>query len=198
MSLPVTRIETPTPWSGVGPVNAYLVEGSPLTLVDSGFNSPQGQNALRLSLASRELFLESIERILVTHGHPDHYGMVALIQESSGATVYFPEREIARVRDRQMLFEVGKLLLEAGMPPLAITVTSGTCRTSWIESGVGRPQPAKISPISTSLARAASMMITASWPKRWPRIRSRPAPTSSRTCGRRGGPASPPKDAVIA
>jgi glyoxylase-like metal-dependent hydrolase (beta-lactamase superfamily II) len=30
--------------------------------------------------------------------------------------VYFPEREIARVRDRQMLFEVGRLLMEAGMP----------------------------------------------------------------------------------
>jgi glyoxylase-like metal-dependent hydrolase (beta-lactamase superfamily II) len=30
--------------------------------------------------------------------------------------VYFPEREIARVRDRQLLFEVGRLLSEAGVP----------------------------------------------------------------------------------
>ncbi|MDQ3956458.1 MAG: MBL fold metallo-hydrolase, partial [Actinomycetota bacterium] len=48
--------------------------------------------------------------------HPDHYGLVGLLQERSGATVYLPEREIARVRDRQMLFEVGKLLVQAGMP----------------------------------------------------------------------------------
>jgi glyoxylase-like metal-dependent hydrolase (beta-lactamase superfamily II) len=41
---------------------------------------------------------------------------VPFLQEVSGATVYFPEREIARVRDRQMLFEVGRLLMEAGMP----------------------------------------------------------------------------------
>src|SRR5687767_8861720 len=116
MKLPVTRIETPTPWSGVGPVNAYLVEGSPVTLVDTGFNSPQGQNALRLSLASRELFLESIERILVTHGHPDHYGMVSLIQEASGATVFFPAHEIKRVIDPEMLIRTGRLLVEAGMP----------------------------------------------------------------------------------
>ena len=116
MTLPVVPIETPTPWSGVGPVNAYLVEGSPVTLVDTGFNSPQGQNALRLTLASRELFLESIERILVTHGHPDHYGMVALIQESSGATVYFPAHEIKRVIDPEMLIRTGRLLVEAGMP----------------------------------------------------------------------------------
>src|SRR5688572_14823317 len=99
MDLPVTRIETPTPWSGVGPVNGYLIESTPVTLVDSGFNSPQGRNTLRLTLASREMFLESIERVLVTHGHPDHYGLVSMIQEASGATVYFPAHEIKRVID---------------------------------------------------------------------------------------------------
>lgn len=114
--LPVTRIETPTPWGGVGPVNAYLIEATPITLVDSGFNSPAGQNALRLVLAGRELFLESIERILVTHGHPDHYGMVSLIQEHSGARVHFPAHEIKRVVDPEMLIRTGRLLVEAGMP----------------------------------------------------------------------------------
>jgi glyoxylase-like metal-dependent hydrolase (beta-lactamase superfamily II) len=54
--------------------------------------------------------------VLITHAHPDHYGLVHVLQELSGATIYFPEREIARVRDRQMLFEVGRLLVEAGMP----------------------------------------------------------------------------------
>jgi glyoxylase-like metal-dependent hydrolase (beta-lactamase superfamily II) len=69
-----------------------------------------------LGLAGADVFPESIERILVTHAHPDHYGLVHVFQEISGATVYFPAREIARVRDRQMLFEVGRLLMEAGMP----------------------------------------------------------------------------------
>ena len=114
--LPVTRIETPTPWSGVGPVNAYLIEATPLTIVDTGFKSPQGENTLRLTLAERELFIESIERILVTHGHPDHYGLVATIQEASGAGVYFPEHEIKRVIDPEMLIRTGRLLVEAGMP----------------------------------------------------------------------------------
>ncbi|HWL64581.1 MAG TPA: MBL fold metallo-hydrolase [Actinomycetota bacterium] len=114
--LPVTRIETPTPWSGIGPVNSYLVEAEPVTLVDSGFNSPQGQNALRLALADRHLFLESVERILVTHGHPDHYGLVSMIQDAAGARVYFPASEIKRVIDPEMLFRTGRLLVEAGMP----------------------------------------------------------------------------------
>ena len=111
----VHRIEMPTPYA-VGPVNAYLIKAEPLTLVDAGINTPQAQNALMLELASADVFPESIEQILVTHAHPDHYGLVHVIQEMSGATVYFPEREIARVRDRQMLFEVGRLLMEAGMP----------------------------------------------------------------------------------
>jgi glyoxylase-like metal-dependent hydrolase (beta-lactamase superfamily II) len=105
----------PTPYA-VGPVNAYLIEADPLTLVDAGINTPAANNALVIALTSAGYFPESIQRVLVTHAHPDHYGLVHVIQESSGATVYFPRREIERVRDRQMLFEVGRLLLEAGMP----------------------------------------------------------------------------------
>lgn len=105
----------PTPYA-VGPVNAYLINAEPVTLIDAGINTPQAQNALLLGLEEAGVFPESIQRILITHAHPDHYGLVGFLQERSGATVYFPRREIARVRDKQMLFEVGKLLLEAGMP----------------------------------------------------------------------------------
>jgi glyoxylase-like metal-dependent hydrolase (beta-lactamase superfamily II) len=113
--LPVRRIEMPTPYA-IGPVNAYLIEAEPVTLIDAGVNTPQAQNALKIALAAAGMFPESIEQILVTHAHPDHYGLVHVLQEASNATVFFPEREIARVRDRQMLFEVGRLLVEAGMP----------------------------------------------------------------------------------
>ena len=105
----------PTPYA-VGPVNSYLILGEPLTLVDAGINTPEGQNALLLGLEEADVSPEAVERILITHAHPDHYGLVGFLQDRSGATVYFPRREIARVRDRQMLFEVGRLLLEAGMP----------------------------------------------------------------------------------
>lgn len=105
----------PTPYA-VGPVNAYLIQADPLTLVDAGINTPQAKNALMLGLQEVDVSPESIRRILITHAHPDHYGLVGFLQDRSGATVYFPRREIARVRDRQMLFEVGRLLVEAGMP----------------------------------------------------------------------------------
>ena len=111
----VHRIVMPTPYA-VGPVNAYLIDAEPATLIDAGINTPQAQNALLLGLEEAGVFPEAIQQILITHAHPDHYGLVGFLQDRSGATVYFPRREIARVRDRQMLFEVGRLLLEAGMP----------------------------------------------------------------------------------
>ncbi len=113
--LPVRRIVMPTPYA-VGPVNAYLIEADPVTLIDAGINTPQARNSMWLELAAAGYFPESVERIIVTHAHPDHYGLVSTLQELSGATVYFPRREIARVRDQQMLFEVGRLLVGAGMP----------------------------------------------------------------------------------
>ncbi|MFP5299496.1 MAG: MBL fold metallo-hydrolase [Actinomycetota bacterium] len=113
--LPVRKIVMPTPYA-VGPVNAYLIEADPVTLVDAGINTPQARNAMWLELAAAGYFPESIEQILITHAHPDHYGLVADLQETSHAVVYFPAKEIARVRDKQMLFEVGRLLMEAGMP----------------------------------------------------------------------------------
>ncbi|MDP9067100.1 MAG: MBL fold metallo-hydrolase [Actinomycetota bacterium] len=114
-ALPVHRITMPTPYA-VGPVNCYLIEAEPLTLVDAGINTPEAQRELVVGLERQGRSPEDIERILITHAHPDHYGLVSFLQDRSGATVYFPKREIARVRDKQMLFEVGRLLLEAGMP----------------------------------------------------------------------------------
>lgn len=113
--LPVHRIVMPTPFA-VGPVNCYLLQTEPLTLIDAGINTPEAKNALLLGLDEVGANPEAIQQILITHAHPDHYGLVGFLQERSGATVYFPCREIARVRDKQMLFEVGRLLLEAGMP----------------------------------------------------------------------------------
>lgn len=113
--LPVHRIEIPTPYA-VGPVNAYLIHAPPLTLIDAGINTPEGKAALVAGFSAAGARIEDLQRIVITHAHPDHYGLVSMLQEVSEATVYFPAREIARVRDRQMLFEVGRLLVQAGMP----------------------------------------------------------------------------------
>lgn len=82
----IHRLSVPTPFA-VGPVNAYLIEDEPLTLVDCGPNSGKALEALNEQLAARGHTIDDIGRILITHNHHDHIGLVEIIVEHSGAEV---------------------------------------------------------------------------------------------------------------
>ncbi len=68
-------------------VNAYLVEGDKLTLVDTGPKSPKVMEALRAALAARGFGLADINQVVITHPHLDHFGLANQIVEESGARV---------------------------------------------------------------------------------------------------------------
>ncbi len=72
----VHRIEVPTPFP-VGPVNSYLIEGSPLTLIDVGPKTSKSLSVLQKRLQDLSYDLSDIEQILLTHSHVDHIGLVA-------------------------------------------------------------------------------------------------------------------------
>jgi len=72
----VSRIEIPTPFP-VGSMNCYLIEGSPLTLIDTGPKTSEGHAAIQYGLRSLSYDLADIEQILLTHGHIDHTGLAA-------------------------------------------------------------------------------------------------------------------------
>ena len=110
----VHRIVVPTPY-GVGPVNAYLIEGSPLTLIDAGFQTEESKERFIAQLADAGHEPTDIERVLITHGHPDHYGLVPWLQEM-GIPVHFPGRELERMTGKGMRLHFGRLLLQMGMP----------------------------------------------------------------------------------
>jgi glyoxylase-like metal-dependent hydrolase (beta-lactamase superfamily II) len=76
----------PTPFA-VGRVNTYLVEDDPLTLVDSGPNSGTSLTTLEAALAEHGRRVEDLERIVVTHQHMDHIGLVQILAQRSGAEV---------------------------------------------------------------------------------------------------------------
>jgi glyoxylase-like metal-dependent hydrolase (beta-lactamase superfamily II) len=80
------QIELPTPFR-VGTVNAWLLEGSPLTLVDSGPLWQASLTALEQGLAARGHRIEDIELVVLTHQHCDHVGLAAQIRARSGATI---------------------------------------------------------------------------------------------------------------
>jgi glyoxylase-like metal-dependent hydrolase (beta-lactamase superfamily II) len=79
-------LPVPTPFA-VGTVNAYLVEGDPLTLVDSGPNSATALSGLERGLQDVGYALSELELLVVTHQHMDHMGLAGTIVERSGARV---------------------------------------------------------------------------------------------------------------
>jgi glyoxylase-like metal-dependent hydrolase (beta-lactamase superfamily II) len=76
----------PTPFM-VGRVNTYLIEDDPLTLIDTGPNSGKALDELEQALAARGRRIEDLERIVVTHQHIDHLGLVGILARRSGAEV---------------------------------------------------------------------------------------------------------------
>jgi glyoxylase-like metal-dependent hydrolase (beta-lactamase superfamily II) len=82
----IVRLAVPTPFQ-VGRVNAYLIEDSPLTLVDSGPNSAKALDELEQALAARGHAVEDIELLVISHQHMDHFGLAAILARRSGAEV---------------------------------------------------------------------------------------------------------------
>ena len=71
----------------VGPVNAYLVRGERLTLVDAGMQTDSGWESLTRQLAAAGAAPADLELILLTHGHVDHVGYAGRLAECSGAPI---------------------------------------------------------------------------------------------------------------
>jgi glyoxylase-like metal-dependent hydrolase (beta-lactamase superfamily II) len=82
----IHRLAIPTPFQ-VGRINAYLIEDSPLTLVDSGPNSAKALDELEQALARRGHAIEDIELLVITHQHIDHFGLASILARRSGAEV---------------------------------------------------------------------------------------------------------------
>lgn len=82
----IHRVPIPTPFR-IGDVNAYLIEDDPLTLVDVGPNSARSLVALEAGLRAAGRSVEQLERIVITHQHADHLGLVDVLADRSGAPV---------------------------------------------------------------------------------------------------------------
>jgi glyoxylase-like metal-dependent hydrolase (beta-lactamase superfamily II) len=88
--LGVFRIPVPIPFSQAGgPVNVYLLEeaGGGLALFDSGLGTEAARAALEEGFRGIGRSFRDVTRIVVSHGHVDHYGGARAIQEARGGEV---------------------------------------------------------------------------------------------------------------
>lgn len=72
----------------MGPVNVHVILRDPITLIDSGPLTDEAWDALTAGLKRHGLAVSDVERVLLTHGHHDHYGLAAKVADASGARVW--------------------------------------------------------------------------------------------------------------
>jgi glyoxylase-like metal-dependent hydrolase (beta-lactamase superfamily II) len=81
-----------------GNSNAYLLDGRETVLIDTGDWMDTTRNQLRSGLADRGVDFADVDRVLLTHWHPDHTGLAGEIQAASGATVHVHAADAPLVR----------------------------------------------------------------------------------------------------
>ncbi len=111
----IFRIRIPLP---LGPplVNVYLVEGDPLTIVDTGPILDGVETALDAALEETGHPASELERIVVTHSHPDHRGLAARLHQASGASVMCHRLAEGQMRDYAGAQKKGRELLTQMAP----------------------------------------------------------------------------------
>ncbi len=117
-ALEIHQISLPTPWPAVGPVHVYVVREDPVTLIDTGVDTPESREALLTGLRALRLEVRDIRRVLMTHAHQDHYGQTGWLQEVSGAEVWLHPDEAGKVHTPDWWIAArDRALTEAGVPP---------------------------------------------------------------------------------
>jgi glyoxylase-like metal-dependent hydrolase (beta-lactamase superfamily II) len=76
-------------------VNCYLLRGPEgWTAVDAGLHTEAAEAAWRAAFAELGLAPRALAQVVLTHFHPDHFGMAGWLQRISGAPVFLAPREI--------------------------------------------------------------------------------------------------------
>lgn len=132
------QIVLPTPWE-VGPVQIYLVEGDPLTLIDTGVARPDSRRALGAAFDQLGLGLDEVRRVILTHHHSDHMGQVQTLRDMGAELELWVHEDDAEdvelyTMERDERIDGGnELFREYGVPEDLLTRQTTQIRT-WIEN----------------------------------------------------------------
>jgi glyoxylase-like metal-dependent hydrolase (beta-lactamase superfamily II) len=134
-SLGVHRIAVPVPFPQAGgPVNVYLVEEDRggLLMFDSGLGSPEGVAALEQGFATVGHRFGDVTRIVLSHGHVDHYGAAQTLMERAGRRipVHVHAADLPKVaaggpRWKELMPLYAAYLAKLGVPAEALAAIAG-------------------------------------------------------------------------
>jgi glyoxylase-like metal-dependent hydrolase (beta-lactamase superfamily II) len=112
----IYKIDLPIPFP-MKTTNVFLIDEPPRTLIDTGIKTDASFEMLTKCLGDLGFSISSIERILITHGHIDHYGQAQKISSLSGAPIYIHPKEYGRIRSIIHSFgSLKSILLRNGAP----------------------------------------------------------------------------------
>lgn len=118
----IWRLPLPLHDSPLGHVNAYLIRsGEGCVLVDCGWDTADSLRALEGHLRALGMRFGDIRDIVVTHIHPDHYGLAGRLREIANANLRFHRVEELAVESRyanadELLGEMREWLRLNGAP----------------------------------------------------------------------------------
>lgn len=124
--LGIFRIPVPVPFPQAGgPVNVYLLEEKDggLLMWDSGLGSPEATAALEEGFRRIGRRFDEVRRIVISHGHVDHFGAARFVMERRGGEVpvYAHPADVPKIADtgwrwRDRLPQYGAYLARLGVP----------------------------------------------------------------------------------
>jgi glyoxylase-like metal-dependent hydrolase (beta-lactamase superfamily II) len=91
-------------------------------LVDAGWNTDDAFAALSAGMRQLGSDVAEVQGVMVTHIHPDHYGLAGRVRDVSGAWIALHPADAALIHDRyeepaDLLERVGAMLRRMGAPP---------------------------------------------------------------------------------
>jgi len=117
------KLPLPVPHTALGYVNTYLVRGDDgCLLVDTGWNTNEAFSSLQKQLAEIGVDFKDITQIVVTHIHPDHYGLSGRLKQLSRAKLLLHRLDKNLIKSRyvnmdKLLRQTNQWLQNNGVPP---------------------------------------------------------------------------------
>ena len=93
VSQDIYQVNLPLPFA-LNQVNCYLLRGDEgWTIVDAGLNTPEARQGWQTTFAELGIRAEDIANVILTHTHPDHYGLAGWLQAWCGLPIKMSARE---------------------------------------------------------------------------------------------------------